>query len=71
VVISGTALLETYTLSFTISGSPRQWNVTVKTPRGMTTECETQELLPYGLFDEMLADALAASKEERRQRARP
>ena len=61
-VISGTALIESYTIAFTISGKPREWNLTIKAPGHQPTECETQEATPFPLFDEMLASAHAQCK---------
>jgi hypothetical protein len=56
-VISGTALIESYTIAFTISGKPREWNLTIKAPGHLPTECETEEGSPWALFDEMLVAA--------------
>jgi hypothetical protein len=69
-VINGTVLAGSFTLSFVIHGKPRDWHLSVKTPGGQESECDTQEVTPYPLFDEMLSAAFVASKLERQQKAR-
>jgi hypothetical protein len=69
-LLSGTALIGSYTIAFTIHGEPRQWNLMVKTQGGAASECTTAEAAPYSLLDEMLASAFDASKLERKRAQR-
>lgn len=56
-LLKGEALMGTFTISFAISGKPKEWNISVKAPGQLPTECETEEGSPWALFDEMLVAA--------------
>jgi len=53
-------LAGTFTINSAIHGEKHNWTVSVSAPGNITSESETQEASPWGLFDDMLADALAA-----------
>jgi hypothetical protein len=64
-LLSGSALIGTITVTFTVHGEPHEWHLSVKTAGGAVAECETQEGNPWALLDEMLVSALDTSKKER------
>ena len=58
-------LAGTFTVNAAIHGERNNWVVSVSTPgsigsESIGSESETQEATPWGLFDDMLADVLAA-----------
>jgi hypothetical protein len=59
-LISGTALIHSFTIEFSAHGERGQWALTVKAPGHIASECETEEQTPFALLDEMLASAYAA-----------
>jgi hypothetical protein len=69
-LLSGTAMIESYTISFSIHGKAEEWSLQVKSQGGAASECTTAEATPYALLDEMLASAFDASKLERQRAQR-
>ena len=64
-LIKGDCLVGTFTVNFAIHGEKNDWTVSVSAlgnigSESIGSECKTQEVSPWGLFDDMLADVLAA-----------
>jgi hypothetical protein len=56
-VLQGTALVGTFTFSFSVSGKRNDWKITITSPNGVVDERETDAAGPYSLFNDMLANA--------------
>jgi hypothetical protein len=63
-LIRGDALIDTITISFTISGSRGDWKITT-TSGGITAEDETVERTWFLLFSEMLSTAFKSANRRR------
>jgi hypothetical protein len=56
-VINGEVLIDTVTLSFTVSGQRNEWAVSIKAPHNVSVEDETVEASWFPLLNELIADA--------------
>lgn len=56
-LLRGEALIQSFTIGFSVSGERGNWRVTTNAPGGVVSECETQEATWFLLFNDMLADA--------------
>jgi hypothetical protein len=63
--IRGEALVDTVTISFTISGSRGDWTIQTTSPGNITKEDQTTEKTWYPLLTEMLAAAFENANRRR------
>ncbi len=62
-VLQGTALVESFTLGFSVQGQRGQWTISITAPHHIPFEKETTDVSPYATLQEMLDLSITSLRE--------